>query len=148
MRTHLVLTSQIHRTALCHIYYSLRDLHVIRIALPSMMLVRRCTRSWEGAWPGQLTQTIQIDIPYHNMACSVYKLGEFIRWERDQEVMIIASVSDQQAMVLCIIFSPGFYSSFSFSLLFFHNSVFSSFSWLNLTVLTLGMVTEKVLAVA
>lgn len=65
---------------------------------PNMMSVRRCRRSWDQAWPGQLTQTIQRDIPYHNMACTVYKLGELARREWSS-----ASVSGQWAMVLCII---------------------------------------------
>ena len=37
-------------------------------------------RSWEGAQPGQLTQTGQRDIPYHVTSCSVYKLGG-VSWE-------------------------------------------------------------------
>lgn len=31
----------------------------------------RCTKSWEGAWPGQLTQK---DIPRHGTLCSVNEL--------------------------------------------------------------------------
>lgn len=36
----------------------------------------RCTRSWEDAWPGQLTQTGQRDIPYQRTSCPIYKPGE------------------------------------------------------------------------
>ena len=34
-----------------------------------------CTRSWEGAEPGELTQPGQRAIPYLMTACSVYELG-------------------------------------------------------------------------
>ncbi|KAK4813992.1 hypothetical protein QYF61_004317, partial [Mycteria americana] len=35
-----------------------------------------CTRSWEGAQPGQLTPTGQRAIPDHMVSCPVYELGE------------------------------------------------------------------------
>ena len=34
-----------------------------------------CTRSWEGTWLGQLTPTVQRDIPYHMVSCSAYTAG-------------------------------------------------------------------------
>ncbi|KAK4813970.1 hypothetical protein QYF61_003704 [Mycteria americana] len=36
----------------------------------------KCTRSWEGAQPGQLTPTGQRAIPRHMVSCPVYELGE------------------------------------------------------------------------
>jgi len=33
--------------------------------------VERCPRSWEGAQPGQLTQTVQRDIPCHDIMLSI-----------------------------------------------------------------------------
>ena len=36
----------------------------------------RSTRSWEGAQPGQLTQTGHRAIPYRMVSCSAYKAGE------------------------------------------------------------------------
>lgn len=44
--------------------------------------------AWEGAQPEQLTQSGQIDIPYHRVWCPIYKSGELARrcwlllWDR------------------------------------------------------------------
>jgi len=45
------------------------------LQLPTLCWLGRCTRRWEGAQPGQLTQTGQRDIPYCMMSWSAYKLG-------------------------------------------------------------------------
>lgn len=37
--------------------------------------VRRNTRIWEGAWPGQLAWTVQRDVPHLGISCPVHKLG-------------------------------------------------------------------------
>lgn len=47
----------------------IKDLSVSQ-ALPA----GRCTRKWEGAWPGELTPTGHRVYPYHRLSCPVYKL--------------------------------------------------------------------------
>lgn len=44
-----------------------------------------CTRSCEGAEPGQLAQTGQRSIPYYGTSCSGYKWGNWLitAWDRD-----------------------------------------------------------------
>lgn len=42
--------------------------------------VRSFRRSWEGAQPGQLTQTNQREISHHRMSWPVYKLGRVV-WQ-------------------------------------------------------------------
>jgi len=61
----------------------------------------RCTRSWEGTQPGQLTQTGQSDIPCHVTSCSAYKLGELAAGSDRWLGTGWALVSGRWAVALC-----------------------------------------------
>jgi len=62
-----------------------KEFSAFNVALP--MKGCRCTRSWEGMLPGQLTPNDQRDIPYYMVSCLAIKVGKRRRKGRMFEVM-------------------------------------------------------------
>lgn len=73
-------------------------------AVSDTLLVKKCTKILDGAWPIPLTWAVQRDFPYHRISSSHIKCGSYLRrgW---------ALVSGQSLVFV------GFYPSLSFSLL-------------------------------
>jgi len=51
---------------------------------PTLCRARRCRSSWQGAQPGERTQTPQRDIPHHRTSSSKHELGGRGGWGRDR----------------------------------------------------------------
>lgn len=80
--------------------------------------MRRCSRSWEGPWPGEQTPARQSNVPYHRMPCPVYNWGCWLG-----EANRCLGIGQWEVSDCAVHHSP--FLGFCFSLILLY-----SFSWL------------------